>query len=117
MALIDPLALHVDFPPEAPIFTGNPTAPLIGRAVTRKLREEKIRRLKLLFEQALAYDQSRKQDSAKPLNPRLEALVPYAHGQKPVILQAYRKQDIIEALKLADELNGATILGGDFTVR
>jgi len=112
MALVDPLALHVDFPPEAPIFTGNPTAPLIGRAITRKLREEKIRRLKLLFEQALAYDQSRKQDSAKPLNPRLEALVPYAHGQKPVVLQAYRKQDIVEALKLADELKLKVILSG-----
>jgi imidazolonepropionase-like amidohydrolase len=112
MALIDPLALHVDFPPEAPIFTGNPTAPLIGRAIARKQREGKIRRLKLLFEQALAYDESRKQDPAKPLNPRLEALVPYAHGQKPVVLQAYRKQDIEEALKLTDELKLKVILSG-----
>lgn len=112
MALVDPLALHVDFPPEAPIFTGNPTAPLIGRAIARKQREEKIRRLKLLFEQALTYDQSRKQDPAKLVNPRLESLVPYAHGQKPVILQAYRKQDIEEALKLADELKLRVILSG-----
>lgn len=112
MAVVDPLALHVDFPPESPIFTGNPTAPLIGRAIARKQREEKIRRLKLLFEQALAYDQSRQQNSNRPLNPRLEALVPYARGQKPIILQGYRKQDILEALKLADELKLKVILSG-----
>jgi imidazolonepropionase-like amidohydrolase len=112
MVVVDPLALHLDFPSESPLFTGNPTAPLIGRAITRKLREEKIRRLKLLFDQALAYDQARKQNPAKPLNPRLEALVPYAHGQKPVVLQAYGKQDILEALKLADELKIKVILSG-----
>jgi imidazolonepropionase-like amidohydrolase len=112
MALVDPLALHVDFPPEVPIFTGNPTAPLVGRAIARKQREEKIRRLKLLFEQALAYEQARTQNGATPTNPRLEALVPYAHGQKPVVIQAYRKQDIVEALKLSDELKIKVILGG-----
>jgi imidazolonepropionase-like amidohydrolase len=112
MTLVDPLALHVDFPPESPIFTGNPTALPLGRAIARKQRDEKIRRLKLLFEQALAYDQARKQNSALPSNPRLEALVPYAQGQKPVVLQAFRKQDILEALKLADELKLKVILSG-----
>jgi imidazolonepropionase-like amidohydrolase len=112
MMLVDPLALHVDFPPESPIFTGNPTALPVGRAIARKQRDEKIRRLKLLFEQALAYDQARKQNSALPSNPRLEALVPYVQGQKPVILQAFRKPDILEALKLADELKLKVILSG-----
>jgi len=112
MAVVDPLALHVDFPPESPMYSGNPTAPLIGRAIARKQREEKIRRLKLLFEQAIAYEQARKQNPAAPINPRFEALVPYAHGQKPVVLQAYRKQDILEALKLADELKLRVILSG-----
>jgi imidazolonepropionase-like amidohydrolase len=112
MTLVDPLALHVDFPPEAPMFSGNPTAPLVGRAVARKQRDEKIRRLKLLFEQALAYEQARMQNSATPSNPRLDALVPYARGQKPVVLQAYRKQDILEALKLADDLKLKVILSG-----
>jgi imidazolonepropionase-like amidohydrolase len=94
------------------MFSGNPTAPMIGRAIAKKQREEKIRRLKLLFEQALAYDQARKQNGAVPVNPRFEALVPYAAGQKPVVLQAYRKQDILEALKLADELKLKVILSG-----
>jgi len=104
--------ISCDFPPESPIFTGNPTALPLGRAIARKQRDEKIRRLKLLFEQALAYDQARKQNSAQPVNPRLEALVPYAQGQKPVVLQAFRKQDILEALKLADEFKLKVILSG-----
>jgi imidazolonepropionase-like amidohydrolase len=112
MAVVDPLALHVDFPPESPMYSGNPTAPLVGRAITKKLREEKIRRLKLLFEQAIAYEQAKKQNPATAMNPRFEALVPYAHGQKPVILQAYRKQDIEQSLKLADELKLRVILSG-----
>jgi imidazolonepropionase-like amidohydrolase len=112
MTLVDPLALHVDFPPESPIFTGNPTAMPLGRAIAKKQREEKIRRLKLLFEQALAYDQAKTQNSNQPSNPRLESLVPYAKGQKPVVLQAFRKQDILEALKLADDLKLKIILSG-----
>jgi imidazolonepropionase-like amidohydrolase len=112
MAVIDPLALHVDFPPESPMYSGNPTAPLVGRAITKKLREEKIRRLKLLFEQAVAYEQARKQNPALSINPRFEALIPYAHAQKPVVLQAYKKQDILESLKLADELKLRVILSG-----
>jgi imidazolonepropionase-like amidohydrolase len=112
MAVIDPLSLHVEFPSAAPVFTGNPTAPMLGRAIARQQREEKIRRLKELFQQALAYDEARKQDPTKPVNPRLEALVPYARGQKPVVIQAYRKQEILSALQLADELKLRMILSG-----
>jgi imidazolonepropionase-like amidohydrolase len=112
MTLVDPLALHVDFPPESPIFTGNPTAMPLGRAIAKKQRDEKIRRLKLLFEQALAYEQAKTHNSNQPSNPRLESLVPYAKGQKPVILQAFRKPDILEALKLADDLKLKIILSG-----
>jgi hypothetical protein len=112
MAVVDPLSLHVEFPTSAPVFTGNPTAPMIGRVIARKQREEKIRRLKELFQQALAYDEARKQDAGSPLNPRLEALVPYARGQKPVVIQAYRKQEIQSALQLADDLKLRMILSG-----
>jgi imidazolonepropionase-like amidohydrolase len=112
MAVVDPLSLHIEFPSASPIFTGNPTAPMLGRAIARQQREEKIRRLKELFQQAAAYDEARKQDSGKPLNPRLEALVPYARGQKPVTIQAYRKQEILSALQLADDLKLKMILSG-----
>jgi imidazolonepropionase-like amidohydrolase len=112
MAVVDPLALHVEFPSVAPLFTGDPTLPAIGRAIARKQREEKVRRVKELFAQALAYDDGRKEQPDRPVNPRLEALVPYARGQKPVVIQANRKQEILDALKLADELKLKVILSG-----
>ena len=112
MVVVDPLALHVEFPGAVPMYTGDPTVPTIGRAIARKQREEKVRRLRELFQQALAYDEGRKHDPNKALNPRLEALVPYARGTKPVIIQANRKQEILDALKLADDLKLKVILSG-----
>ncbi len=112
MAVVDPLALHVEFPSASPLFTGDPTMPAIGRAIAKKQREEKVRRLKELFAQALAYDDSRKEQPDRAGNPRLEALIPYARGKKPVVIQANRKQEIVEALKMADELKLKVILSG-----
>ncbi len=112
MVLMEPVALHIEFPTALPFFSMDPTRPNIGRAVARKQRDEKIRRAKDLFKQALAYDHVRKENPATPANPRLEALIPYARGEKPVVIQANRKADILEALKLAEELKLKMILGG-----
>ncbi len=112
MALVDPLALHVDFPTPFPTFRTDPNTPRVSQAIARKQREEKVRRLKELFQQAVAYDEARKQTPETPVNPRLEALVPYARGTKPVIIQANRKAEIQQALKLADELKLKVILSG-----
>ncbi len=112
MAVVDPLALHVEFPTASPFLTGDPTAPFMGRALARKAREERVRRLKELFRQAVAYDDGRKQSPDRPINPRLEALVPYARGLRPVVIQANRKQEILEALKVTDELKLKMILSG-----
>jgi imidazolonepropionase-like amidohydrolase len=94
--------------------------PYVGRAIARKQREEKIRRTRELFRQALIYDQARKAAGPSPkggagevpADPRLEALIPYARGEKPVIVQANRQGDILEALKMADELKIKMILSG-----
>jgi imidazolonepropionase-like amidohydrolase len=112
MVVVDPLALHVEFPTTSPLFSADPGIPMIGRAIARKQREEKVRRLKELFAQALAYDEGRKAQPDRPVNPRLEALVPYARGKKPVVIQANRKQEIVDALKLADDLKLKVILSG-----
>jgi imidazolonepropionase-like amidohydrolase len=112
MSVVDPLALHVEFPAALPMFTGDPTMPMLGRAIARKQRDEKLRRLRELFAQAVAYDEARKQSPAHPVNPRLDALVPYARGRKPVVIQAHRKPEILDALKLADELKLKVILSG-----
>ncbi len=112
MSVVDPLALHVEFPVIRPIFSGDPSMPRVGRAIARKQREEKIRCLKELFRQAKAYAAARRQDPQAPVNPRLEALVPYADGKKPVVIQAHGQQEIRKALKLADELKIKMILSG-----
>jgi imidazolonepropionase-like amidohydrolase len=113
MVVKEPAALHVEFPALAPTISGDPTAPSFGRALARKQRDEKVRRVKELFAQAVAYGHARQQSAAgTPVDPRLEALVPYARGERPVIVSANRREDILEALKLADELKIKMILSG-----
>jgi imidazolonepropionase-like amidohydrolase len=114
MTIIDPLALHIDFPPPAgtTFMLTDPNGPNPGKAIARKQRDEKVRKLKELFAQAKIHDASRKGNPAMPGNPRLEALAPYARGDRPVIIQAQRKDEIMEAIKLADELKIRMILSG-----
>src|SRR5207253_1042778 len=71
MTLRDPLALNVEFPAPFRMFRGDPTLPLLGRAVARKQREEKIRRVKELFQQVLAYHEAQPAARARNHNPLL----------------------------------------------
>jgi imidazolonepropionase-like amidohydrolase len=112
MVVVDPVALHIEFPGAFPTLTGDPTLPMLGRAIAKKQRAEKLRRLRELFKQGLAYDEARKASPTRPANPRLEALVPYVRGQKPVLIQANRAGEIQDALKFADEFKLKTILSG-----
>ena len=63
----------------------------------KKQRDEKVKRLRELFAQAVAYDEGRKASPRAAANPRLDALVPYARGRMPVIIQAQRKPEIVDA--------------------
>jgi imidazolonepropionase-like amidohydrolase len=112
MTIAEPIGLSVEFPAGNLFFTGDPTAPAVGRALAKRQREEKIRRLKELFRQAAVYEAARKANPASAVNPRLEALVPYARGEQPLIVQAFRKAEIVDALALADELKLKIILSG-----
>jgi imidazolonepropionase-like amidohydrolase len=114
MTVLDPVALNIEFPGAFPSFTGDPTLPMVGRAIAKKQRAEKLRRLRELFKQAIAYDDARKASPARTANPRLEALVPYVRGQKPVIIQANRAQEIREALKFGEEFKLKAIISGGF---
>jgi imidazolonepropionase-like amidohydrolase len=96
-----------------PFASGNdPGVAGIGRAVARKQREEKVRKLKELFAEAKRYAAGRAENEEQPIVPRLEAMLPYARGEKPVLITAYRKPEIMDALKLADELKIKVILSG-----
>lgn len=114
MTVVDPLALHVEFPSSSPFFAiFDPTISPMARGMARKQRDERIRRLKGLFVQAKAYDAGRRaKPPTLPINTRLEALAPYAKGEKPVVVQAQRMTEIKDALKMADELKIKIILSG-----
>jgi imidazolonepropionase-like amidohydrolase len=112
MSIVDQLALNIEFPAESPVFRMDPAVAGIGRAVQRKQREEKIRKLKELFAEAKRYEAHRKLNKDAPIVPRLEAMLPYVRGERPVLIHAERRADILDALKLTDELKIKTILSG-----
>jgi imidazolonepropionase-like amidohydrolase len=113
MTVVDPLALHVVLPGGLSGVERRPEFARVNRAIAKKTREEKINRFKRLFQQALLYDAARKEKpTRRAADPRLEALIPYARGEKPVVIQANRLTEINEALKLADELKLKIILSG-----
>ncbi len=112
MAVVDPLSLQVELPGGFPgIGRGSPFG-MAARGANRRVRDAKLKRLRELFQQAQVYDRARKEKPDTPANPRLEALAPYATGAKPVVVQASRKEEILEALKLGDELKIKLILAG-----
>jgi imidazolonepropionase-like amidohydrolase len=112
MAVVDPLALHIELPGGfGGIGRGSPFG-MANRGAARKVREMKLKRLRDLFAQAMVYERARKERPNTPANPRLEALVPYANGSKPVVIQASRKEEILEAIKLADDLKLKLIIAG-----
>jgi imidazolonepropionase-like amidohydrolase len=112
MAVVDPLALHVELPGGmAGIGRGSPFG-MAGRGINRRVRDQKLRRLRELFREALAHDRARQETPDTPANPRLEALAPYAKGEKPVCIQAARKTEIEEAIKLADDLKIKVVITG-----
>jgi imidazolonepropionase-like amidohydrolase len=88
-----------------------------GGAEARERRKDRLDRTKELFKRALAYDavvtKARERGEIPPTpDIRLEALVPYARGQKPVILHAEQQIEILEALELARELKLKAVISG-----
>jgi hypothetical protein len=112
MAVVDPLALHVELPGGMPgIGRGSPFG-MAGRGINVRVRNQKLKRLRELFREALAHDRAREESADTPANPRLEALAPYAKGTKPVFIQAARRAEIEEAMKLADDLKIKVVITG-----
>jgi imidazolonepropionase-like amidohydrolase len=115
MIVVDPLSLHVEYPGEPTSRGFNPNLAIGGdgeSAAMKWRRQEKLNKLKEIFELARLYDAAKLAGNAPPANPRLESLLPYIRGEKPVIFTAERQTDIVAALKLADELKVKPILSG-----
>jgi imidazolonepropionase-like amidohydrolase len=80
-------------------------------------RKERLDQIKELFRRAVAYDavvSKARQRRAPPPAPdlRLEALLPYATGLKPVVFHAEAAGEISDALAIARELKLKAILSG-----
>lgn len=89
----------------------------ITEAITQ--RDKQIEELRKLLRNAQAYGQTQDAYANDPKLPRpdrntvLESLVPFARGQRPVMIRADREVDIRGALKFAEEMKlKPIILGG-----
>lgn len=114
MVAVDPLSLHIEYPGE-PLSRGfNPSWPSEEgeTSIARARREDKLNRLKEMFETARRYEAAKKSGLSIPTSPRLESLLPYAAGEKPVVFAADKKGEISAALKLADELKVKPMISG-----
>jgi imidazolonepropionase-like amidohydrolase len=128
LVIADPVALLVRIPtyiPRAPESQRpglGPERPGLGAGgaaadAARERRKERLDHIKELFRRALAYDtvvNKARQRGETPPAPdlRLEALVPYARGEKPVILHADQQVEISDALELAGALKLKAVISG-----
>ncbi len=106
-------------PGPGPDRPGPGQAPGAGSAAAeaRERRKERLDHVKDLFRRALAYDnvvtKSRERGESPPApDIRLEALAPFARGEKPVVLHADHQVEILEALELARELKLKAVISG-----
>jgi len=88
-----------------------------GEAEALERRKERLDQIKELFRRAVAYDlvvtKAHERGEPPPApDLRLEALVPYASGQKPVIFHADQPVEILDALAIARELKLKAVLSG-----
>ena len=88
-----------------------------GDAAARALASNVWRRSRSCSDRAIAYDtvvkKARERGEAPPApDLRLEALLPYARGEKPVILHADQPVEILDALDLARELKLKAVISG-----
>ncbi len=80
-------------------------------------RKEQLDKIKEQFRKAIAYDAvvrgARQRGEAPPApDPRLEAMLPYARGDKPVIFHAEQQVEILDALEMARELKLKAVISG-----
>jgi imidazolonepropionase-like amidohydrolase len=131
LVIADLVALAVRIPPYVPRTPDSqrpglgPPRPVPGQGPggggaadeARERRRERLDEIKELFRRALAYDVVVRKARERGENPpapdlRLEALAPYARGEKPVVLHANQPVEILDALELARELKLKAAISG-----
>jgi imidazolonepropionase-like amidohydrolase len=78
--------------------------------------EKKIESLNDFFAEAEVYRDAKvtalKKEQAILKDPRYEAMLPYLAGEKPVLIEAHARKEIVEAVTFAEEHQLKLILGG-----
>lgn len=115
LVLQGPAALCVNVPGFVPTSPERRRGP--GDNDPNRQRNERLDTIKDAFERALDYDRVVRAARARNLpgpvpDPRLDALLPYARGEKPVIFRADHRVEIRDALKLARELKLKAVISG-----
>lgn len=109
MALVDPFALHVSFPAQR-ADDREQTAEANDKEREKHYRSSTAE-LRGWIERASAYGRGRRGPAAAGLrDPRLEALAPYALGERPVVLRANAPRDAVAAVRFASETGLKPIL-------
>lgn len=116
LIVADPIALHVNIPAHIPARTEANRPRGADAPDPRQKRKERIEEIKEEFRRALAYDKvisdAQAGQALVPRDPRLAALIPYARGMKPVIFHAEHRNEILDALEIAQELKLKAIISG-----
>jgi imidazolonepropionase-like amidohydrolase len=121
LVVADPVALDVIIPRFIPRPATNaprpPGRPGSDPSEARARRKEQLDEIRERFRRAARYaevvEEARKRHAVEPpFDPRLNALAPYARGQKPVIFHAERRIEILDALAIAKELKLKAVISG-----
>ncbi len=121
MLVMDKAALVVNIPRYfAPNPEGGRARGPFGAAANadpNATRKDKLEAIREQFRQALAYDKvvatARDRHVAPPTpDPRLATLAPYAKGEKPVVLRAEARIEILDALKVISDLKLKGMISG-----
>jgi imidazolonepropionase-like amidohydrolase len=80
----------------------------------KERRKERLAQLDELFQLAKHYDRARsaQAQAPSPEDPRLEALLPFVRGERPVMIEAERHGEILDALKFAEKQGLKLVLVG-----
>lgn len=117
LAYVDRLALQINIPNGAGVLDLGPLFDQGNSDDDAPTADEQLARLRELFAEARTYADQRDQvtqagQGLDAYDPALEALVPYARRERPVILGANSAAAILVAIDLAKELDVRAILRG-----
>jgi len=120
MADVPVFSLVIDFPTISTFSGFNPFAGprTINFDQAVKRRDDRVKEIKDVFEAARQYGNARDayaKDRTLPMVPvdvKMEAMVPYVRGEKPIIFNAQRARDIRAVLKFVEEMKVKAIIFG-----